>query len=61
MTNITFEQIIKDLRERGYKDADIARRAKCTRQYIGKIGNGEVQDVGYRIGDHLMALHKTLK
>ena len=56
-----FAEIIKDLRNASYTDAQIARLCGCTRQYIGKIGNGETNDIGFRIGQTLTKLHDAIQ
>ena len=56
-----FAKIIKDLRAASYTDAQIARLCKCSRQYIGNIGKGTVQEVGYSIGRKLEKLHEALQ
>jgi len=60
MDNTTFEQIIKDLREAGYTDVQIAKLCGCTNQYIGKIGRGKGKNVRYSIGHKLTKLHEAL-
>jgi len=42
-------------------DAQIARFAKCTRQYIGSIGKGETNNVNYEIGRKLAKLHEAIE
>lgn len=55
-----FEKIVMDLRAAGYNDVQIAEKAGCSKQYIGKIGRGEIGRVGFQIGIKLAELHEAL-
>ena len=58
----TFEQMVIELREASYTDAQLARLCGCSRQHIGNIGRGKIKkEVGFNIGKKLTALHEALQ
>ena len=56
-----FQKIIKELKDAGYTDIQIARLCDCTRQNIWAIGRGDTKDVGFRIGRRLEKLHEGIQ
>ena len=56
-----FKEIVLELREAGYADAQIASLCNCTRQHIWKLGNGQIKEPGFRIGRRLVKLRAAIQ
>lgn len=56
-----FQKIVVELRKAGYKDVQIANLCHCTKQHIGKIGSGKINEPGYRIGLRLTKLYEAIQ
>ena len=59
--NTTFQKIVIDLRAAEFSDIQIAKVCGCSRQYIWKIGKGDINEPGFRIGRKLEKLHEAIQ
>ena len=57
----SFEEVVKELRDAGYTDAQMAHLCNCTRQHVWKLGNGTTKEPGFRIGQRLAKLHEAIQ
>lgn len=55
---MTPENLIKELKEKGIPNKEIAENIGCTRFYVDKLGNGTRREPSYIVMDKLRELHR---
>lgn len=57
---MTPENLIKELKEKGISNREIAENIGCTRFYVDKLGNGSRKIPSYIVMDKLRAFHQQI-